>query len=319
MLAAMIAIACGSTPAAVIDAPTSVDASTATAPAPAPAPVVERRRHDVTADDGHALAVWEKSPTDPVGVVLLVHGRTWSAVPDFDLQVEGKSRSLMDALVARGFATYAIDLRGYGGTKRDKTGWVTPERADRDVASVLVWIAERHPQLPKPAALGWSLGALVVQLAAQRRPSSMSAAILYGYPRDPDRPAKARDDDPASPPAKPNTRASAASDFITPESIDRATIDAYVDAALAADPVRADWRAMSQWAELDPTKVQVPTLVLFGARDPYAPVALQAKLFAKLAHPDRAMTMLEGGDHAAHLEDAGPAFVNAVVAFLQRP
>jgi pimeloyl-ACP methyl ester carboxylesterase len=303
----------------VIDAPTSVDASTATAPPPAAARVVERRRHDVIADDGHALAVWEKSPTDPLGVVLLVHGRTWSAVPDFDLQVEGKQRSLMDALVARGFATYAIDLRGYGGTKRDKSGWITPERADRDLASVLVWIAERHPQLPKPAALGWSLGALVVQLAAQRRPSSMSAAILYGYPRDPDRPAKAKDDDPASPPAKPNTRANAASDFITPASIDRATIDAYVDAALAADPVRADWRAMSQWAELDPTKVQVPTLVLFGARDPYAPVELQSKLFARLAHPDRAMTMLEGGDHAAHLEDAGPAFVHAVVAFLQRP
>ena len=319
MLAAMIAIACGGTPAVVVETPTTVDANTAITPAPEPAParIVERRRHDGPADDGHPLARWAKAPPEPVGVVLRVHGRTWSAVPDFDLQVEGKSRSLMDALVARGFATYAIDLRGYGGTKRDKTGWVTPERADRDLASVLVWIAERHPQLPKPAALGWSLGALVVQLAAQRRPRS--AAILYGYPRDPDRPAKAKDDDPPSPPAKPNTRANAASDFITPASIDRATIDAYVDAALAADPVRADWRAMSQWAELDPTKVQVPTLVLFGARDPYAPVELQAKLFARLAHPDRAMTMLEGGDHAAHLEDAGPAFVHAVVAFLQRP
>ncbi len=314
------ALACGGTPAAVVEAPTTtVDASPATTPAPTPARVVERVRHDVAADDGHSIAVWEKSPATPTGVVVLVHGRTWSAVPDFDLQVEGKERSLMDALVANGFATYAIDLRGYGGTKRDKSGWITPERADRDLASVLVWIAERHPQLPRPAVLGWSLGALVVQLAAQRRPKSMSAAILYGYPRDPDRPAKGKDADPPSPPAKPNTRANAASDFITPESIDQATIDAYVDAALVADPVRADWRAMSQWAELDPSKVQVPTLVLFGARDPYAPVELQAKLFAKLAHPDRAMTMIAGGDHAAHLEDCGPAFVHAVVAFLQRP
>jgi pimeloyl-ACP methyl ester carboxylesterase len=254
--------------------------------------VVERVRHDVRADDGHAIAVWEKSPRDPKGVIVLVHGRTWSAVPDFDLQVEGEQRSLMDALVAHDFATYAIDLRGYGGTKRDKSGWITPERADRDLASVLVWIAERHAQLSKPAVLGWSLGALVVQLAAQRRPKSMSAAILYGYPRDPDRPAKAKDDDPPTPPSKPNTRASAASDFITPEAIDRVTIDAYVDAALAADPVRADWRAMSQWAELDPTKVHVPTLVLFGARDPYAPVELQAKLFAKRFICDRVASTL---------------------------
>jgi alpha-beta hydrolase superfamily lysophospholipase len=276
-------------------------------------------RHDVVADDGHALAVWAKTPAAPKGVVVLVHGRTWSGVPDFDLQVPGKDRSLMDALVRRGWAAYAIDLRGYGGTKRDKTGWVTPNRADADLADVLSWIAERHPDLPRPAVLGWSLGSLVVQLAAQRRPKTMSAAILYGYPRDPERPAKGTDDDPASPPGKPNTRESAASDFISPGVVDRATIDAYVDAALAADPVRADWRAMSQWAELDPGKVGVPTLVLFGERDPYAPEELQAKLFAKLGHPDRALVMIAGGDHAAHLEDTGPAFVHALVSFLEQP
>lgn len=278
---------------------------------------VDRIRHEVRADDGHAIAVWEKSRQGAKGIVVLVHGRTWSAVPDFDLQVPGKARSLMDALVARGFATYAIDLRGYGGTKRDKTGWITPNRADADLAATLDWITARHPDVPKPAVLGWSLGSMVVQLAAQRRPEAMSAAILYGYPRDPDRPAKGTDADPATPPAKANTRASAASDFITPGSIDQATIDAYVDAALAADPVRADWRTMSQYVALDPAKVRVPTLVVFGARDPYAPVALQSKLFAALGHPDRAMVMIEGGDHAAHLEDTG--FVHALVAFLERP
>jgi pimeloyl-ACP methyl ester carboxylesterase len=71
---------------------------------------------------------------------------------------------------------------------------------------------------------------------------------------------------------------------------------------------------MSQYAELDPAKVKIPTLVLFGARDPYAPVELQSKLFTRLGHPDRAMVMIEGGDHAAHLEDTG--FVHALVAFL---
>jgi pimeloyl-ACP methyl ester carboxylesterase len=316
------ALACGSTPATSVESPAPSHAASdaaSTSIAPTPARVIDRVRHEVVADDGHAIAVWEKSPEVPKGIVVLVHGRTWSSVPDFDLVVPGKDRSLMDALARRGYATYAIDLRGYGGTKRDKTGWVTPDRADQDFAAVLAWISARHSGLAKPAVLGWSLGSMVVQLAAQRRPDSMSAAILYGYPRDPDRPAKAKDDDPATPPAKPNTRASAASDFITPGSIDQATIDAYVEAALAADPVRADWRAMSQYAELDPAKVRVPTLVLFGARDPYAPVELQAKLFAKLAHADRAMVMLEGGDHAAHLEDAGPAFVHAVVAFLERP
>ena len=36
----------------------------------------------------------------------------------------------MDQLAAKGWAAYALDLRGYGGTKRDATGWNTPDRAE---------------------------------------------------------------------------------------------------------------------------------------------------------------------------------------------
>ncbi|MDH5346065.1 MAG: alpha/beta hydrolase, partial [Gammaproteobacteria bacterium] len=79
--------------------------------------------------DGHPIALWEKRSKDAGRAVLLVHGRTWSALPDFDLQVEGENLSLMDGLVDAGFAVYAVDLRGYGETPRDETGWLTPNRA----------------------------------------------------------------------------------------------------------------------------------------------------------------------------------------------
>ncbi len=72
--------------------------------------------------DGHPNAVWEKRPADPVGVLLLIHGRTWSGIPDFDLRVEGEELSLMDRLAEAGYAVYAQDLRGYGVTQRDSTG-----------------------------------------------------------------------------------------------------------------------------------------------------------------------------------------------------
>ena len=49
----------------------------------------ELQRHTVDAD-GHPIAVWEKRAADATEAVLLVHGRTWSALPDFDLQVEGR-------------------------------------------------------------------------------------------------------------------------------------------------------------------------------------------------------------------------------------
>ncbi|MBC8072249.1 MAG: alpha/beta fold hydrolase [Deltaproteobacteria bacterium] len=269
------------------------------------------------ADDGHELGLHAKLPASPRGVIVLLHGRTWSGVPDFDLQVEGHTRSLMDALVARGWAAYALDLRGYGATPRDASGWNTPDRAAKDLGAAIAWVAARHPT-HKPAVLGWSLGSLVAQLEAQRHADAIAALVLYGYPRDPDA-SQGRDAGAAKPARARNTAAAAASDFISPAVIDEATIDAFVTAALAADPVRADWRAMDQFDELDPAKVRVPTLVIHGARDPFAPVPAQGKLFARLGHDDRAWVELAGGDHAAHLEDTGAAFVHAVLAFLEQP
>jgi len=64
--------------------------------------------------DGHPMAVWSRRPATPKGVILLVHGRTWSSRPDFDLQVSGLQRSVLASFVSQGFAAYAVDLRGRG-------------------------------------------------------------------------------------------------------------------------------------------------------------------------------------------------------------
>lgn len=277
------------------------------------------RRHDVVADDGHVLAVWEKSPTNPRGSILLVHGRTWSSLPDFDLQVAGEQRSSMDGLVESGFSAYAIDLRGYGDTPRDDTGWNTPNKAASDVATVLAWIDARDGVDSPPALLGWSLGSLTVQLVAQRKPQSVSAIVLYGYPRSYDHryePDSQRLHDPAR---LPTTRKAAISDFIIPGSISTEAIEAFARSALESDPVKADWRAVEQWNELDPARVRTPVLLIHGERDPYAPVTAQAELFARLAHADRTWVIVAGGDHAAHLEDTRDRWLHAVVTFLQRP
>jgi pimeloyl-ACP methyl ester carboxylesterase len=266
----------------------------------------------VTADDGFKLTMWRKAPAKPRRAVLLIHGRTWSGRPDFDLQVPGEARSFMDALVAEGYAAYALDLRGYGATPRDATGFLTPERAAADVAAALQLIGDR------PVLFGWSLGSMVAQLASQRHPELMSALILFGYPVNPDRklPEEA---DPEVPARQPTTAKAAAEDFIAPGVISKRAIAAYVAAAVAADPVRTDWRRDTEWNALAPEDVHVPVLLLQAEHDPLARVEAHARAFARLGTIDRQWVVIPRGDHAALLEDTAPRMIAAIRAFVERP
>ena len=272
------------------------------------------QRFDVLSD-GHPMAVWGRFPADPTAVVLLLHGRTWSSLPDFDLQVEGESLSLMDALAARGIATYALDARGYGETPRDDTGWLNPERMADDAVSVLDWIAERHPTLSAPAVMGWSYGSTVAHLAAQRHPDRVSGVALFGYWRHPDAAAPVAQD-PAAPPRAPTPEAGARSDFITEGSISNRAIDAFVAVALAADPVRVDIRRAHEFNALSPDSLRVPTLILQGEFDPIAPTAVQAAIFERLGTNHKEWVVLPGCDHAAHMEKCMDRFVRALSGFV---
>ena len=267
---------------------------------------------------GHPLAVWTRTAAPPRATILLVHGRTWSSRPDFDLQVPGQQRSVMTSLAARGFAVYALDLRGYGASPRDRTGFLTPMRAAADVVAVLKWVVARHPGLPPPSLLGWSLGGAVVQLAAQQPDAVLSSLVLFGYAVDPDlrfasMPA------PEHPAMQKTVRADAEIDFISPLVTPRAVVDAFVTQALAADPVRMDWIREDEFNDLRLEKLTMPVLVIQGSRDPGMDDSTTGKFVAGLAAVHRQWTILPGGDHAAQLEDTHDAFVDAVAGFILRP
>lgn len=279
--------------------------------------------------DGHPLSVWSKRPpTEARGAILLVHGRTWSARPNFDLRVPGAS--LMDALVAEGYAAYAVDLRGYGGTPRDTSGWLTPDRAARDVSAVLEWVRgreetgngsragiTRRANAPRPVLLGYSQGAMVATLVAQRRPELLSGLVLFGYPYPGSDARRSAPADAAVPARRRTTAAAAGEDFISPAVTPPGVKEAYVRTATTTDSIRTDWRLESQFAELDPAGVRVPTLLLDGERDPYANAANHPQFFSRLGTADRWWVVLPGADHAAHLETQR-AFVNALLSFIER-
>lgn len=288
----------------------------AAAPPPAarPAPALERF---TVQSDGHAMAVWARRPANPHAVLLLVHGMTWSTRPDFDLQVPGMQRSVMANFAALGIAAYGVDLRGYGETPRDATGWMTPRRAAADVEKVLAWIAAQHPALPKPALVGWSRGGAISAMVAQAWPARVSSLVLYGFVFDPE--AQFVDGIVTEKPqlAK-NTAEAAASDFVSPKVTPQAVIKAYVEQALKADPVRVDLKGDAEFNAIKPNKISVPTLVIYGQQDAISDQEA-GKFFAALATGDKAIVVLPGGDHAAMLEDTHDMWMAAIAGFVNRP
>jgi pimeloyl-ACP methyl ester carboxylesterase len=277
------------------------------------------RRSVVASGDGVGLVVWSKRPAHGVkGSILLLHGRTWSARPNFDLQVPGQRVSLMDAFVRRGYAVYALDQRGYGATPRDSSQWLTPETAAHDAITVLRWIGARRAGHDRPALLGYSQGSLTAMLAAERDRGALSALVLYGFPLDlsdttlrhASRPAPRLE-------RRATTIAGAEEDFLTPESTPTGVKAAYATAAVASDPVRSDWRDEGTFLSMDPGALHMPVLVLNGERDPYAARAHLGSFLARVTGVDRSWVVLAQADHVAHLERQS-AFVDAIVAFLER-
>ena len=89
----------------------------------------------------------------------------------------------------------------------------------------------------------------------------------------------------------PTTAEAAASDFVIPGSISTRAVEAYVEAALRADPVRSDWTRGHEWNQLDPAEVRVPTLILQGEHDPLSPQELALPLFTGLGTTDKARAL----------------------------
>lgn len=288
------------------------------APAQRPAASARPLEHFTVTSDGHPMAVWARRPAAPKGAILLVHGRTWSSRPDFDLQVPDLSRSVLASFVAQGFAAYALDLRGYGATPRDQTGWLTPKRSAEDIINVLGWVAAQHPALPKPTLVGWSRGAIMAAMAAQAAPGKVSNVVLFGFALDPE--LEFADLDPGDKPAMSrNSAASAESDFVSPDVTPRTVIAAFVEQALKADPILVDLKDDSDFNAFKPDKLETPSLVIFGSDDPGLVIEDAGKMFAAIAAKDKQMVVLPGADHAAQLEDTHDAWIAAIVNFINRP
>ena len=226
--------------------------------------------------DEHPISVYGIDSSDPKpdeDILLLLHGRTWSSVPVYHLLGGPKhaesgyeSRSTMEALRDCKIRPYAMDFRGFGGTPKDDSGGVDPNRCVEDVESVLGWISERHETtIDHLSLLGWSQGALVAQLAAQRRRPQFSKLVLYGsivdpmvrYAREPL--YTLNKEEPAD---IVNTYDAAVEDFTIEGSIPSEPARYFAEAALTSDPIKGRWKNVFQFNNCDSSRVHIPTLVV---------------------------------------------------------
>ncbi len=295
-----------------------------------PPPGTEPEALEARGADGHPIRVWRKGPPDGKPILLL-HGRTWSARPVWDLQVGSPPRdgaselgaSTMDLLAAQGYQSWAPDFRGLGGTARDAQGWTTPDTCLADVKAVLDMMAADGKE--KPPMIGWSQGAMVAQMVAQQYPNLISHAVLYASIFDPDLtyPPPAKDapgllDE--APPHVDNTMEGAMEDWTVPGIIDDEAAQAFGTEALKWDARKVSWNGLDQFNVCDPAKVTIPTLVIHGEKDWYTSMDKQRDLFMGIACGNKAWRVIPGCDHPVHLyPKQRQQWLRACLEFIQAP
>ena len=92
----------------------------------------------------------------------------------------------------------------------------------------------------------------------------------------------------------------------------------FAESALISDPIKVQWWNLHQLNECHPSLVHVPTMVIMGDQDPYAPMLTQAELFTNLGRGvDREWSIIANADHAVHLSEERGRFVGKVDRFLE--
>ena len=93
-------------------------------------------------------------------------------------------------------------------------------------------------------------------------------------------------------------------------------VKAFVEQALRADPVLVDLKRDGEFNALHPSRVTVPTLVIFGEPRSRRISARDTNRFvAALATRTKRLVVLPGADHAAQLENTHGQWVDAVASF----
>jgi len=127
--------------------------------------------------DGHAFSCCAWTPADePRALLQIAHGMG---------EHKGRYTDVAEALTSQGYAVYASDHRGHGGTIVDDKPGAMGKNGWRLTLTDMNYLAEHarrmHPGLPM-ILLGHSMGAALSQQYLYLYGSYLSAAVLSGSP-----------------------------------------------------------------------------------------------------------------------------------------
>ena len=285
--------------------------------------------------DGLRIYLWEKHKAGLEDsfvisgkVALLVHGGTWSGRPDFDLQI--RDYSLMDLLATNGYDVWAIDIHGYGHSDKTDKDWSGVQSAAADIDAAVEYITKLRG-VSKVDLLGWSAGTQRAGLYAMQHPERVAKLILYapqwkGTAEYHDRVRKRIENG-----GKPlgqyriNTEMAARSDFVEGELALHPQFEEDVVALYAREALQTDPQSPNAFVDnanlpiLDPLRITVPTMIIFGEYDYFAKEEDLLPFFSQLKTRDKRFVLLPHGGHALILEKDHRRFQQDVLSFFDRP
>jgi pimeloyl-ACP methyl ester carboxylesterase len=236
----------------------------------------------------------------------------------------------MDVLAKNGYDVWAIDIHGYGHSDKTDKDWSGVQSAAADIGAAVEYIAKLRG-VSKVDLLGWSAGTQRAGLYAMQHPERVAKLILYAphwkgtaqYREG----VRKRIENGGKPLGqyRINTEVAARSDFVAGELARDPQFEEDVVALYAREALQTDPKSPNAFIDnahlpiLDPLKITVPTMLIFGEYDYAAEEEDLLPFFSQLKTRDKQYVFLPHGGHALMLEKDHRRFQHEVLSFFDRP
>lgn len=251
-------------------------------------------------------------------MVILCQGANLSGQLGYDLQFDGRSdHSMMDALVARGFAVVTFAVRGYRSSELSHDPLeVGTEQAIEDLAAVFDWA--KQVGYPMSHLLGWSWGGRIVGHFAARNPGRVARLVLMDAALGGGDTIPFVDDTPWWSNTYDYFFNKLEDDFTELAAREALARQAEDNELKAPNGIRLENERGS--VQVDAAALRNPTLMLYGhaaAKQDYMQGgAVREDFFRKLPLEDKALVIVPGGGDYAHLQHPRQRIFTAVADFL---